>query len=259
MRHPWESRFCPSRSTASIPDCCHLRSETCNGFDTTTTIPALPRCREVPQQAAGLPPCSRPVARRPSCASQLSQSARRHDRFSLRTHEGTPARNNRRAQAAVGGDEDEEARELLARFKKRTDLQHLIALEIDAALGAPRPTSPRSRRRWRLRSHEGSSRSLGPTIPAGSGGRGSSGILISYRSEDLFYASRLRDGLMAQGFFNHVFMDVTSVALGRLRHPVTSIDAVNETLDLCGVVLALIGPGVIRRPPTGQSLRQSAP
>lgn len=40
-------------------------------------------------------------------------------------------------KSRLGGDEDEDARELLRRLKRRSDLQHVIALDIDEALKSP--------------------------------------------------------------------------------------------------------------------------
>jgi hypothetical protein len=66
-------------------------------------------------------------------------------------------------------------------------------------------------------------------------------IFISYRREDSApYAGRLFDRLTAHFGTEQVFIDIDNIGLGQ-----DFVDAIHESIELCGVLVALIGPNWI--------------
>nr|MDP9336118.1 TIR domain-containing protein [Actinomycetota bacterium] len=69
-------------------------------------------------------------------------------------------------------------------------------------------------------------------------GRHGFGVFVSYRREDASgYAGRLHEAVARHFYDDDVFIDIASVEPGA-----DFVDAINETLAKCRVVLALIGP-----------------
>ena len=107
-----------------------------------------------------------------------------------------------------------------------------------------------------------------PTLPNPARSKGSQitgvdrrGVFLSYRRDDSSdYAGRLHEGLAHEVGADRVFVDVDSIEPGG-----DFVRAIEEALDRCHALLALIGPRWLdarehtRSPPTGAHRRLRAP
>ena len=93
-------------------------------LDLVKALNSLPACPQLPDPLPDAPPL--PVSYMEQLVDRLDspQEMTKADQHEILIE----------LRSRLGGDEDEDARELLRRLKRRTDLQHVIALDVDEAL-----------------------------------------------------------------------------------------------------------------------------